>query len=212
VLLTTILSLTAAVLLNEKIKFRNIFRAGFFFPVITSIIVISIIFVYIYSPYGLINMFIEKYFSAEKIDFLNKPEWALKSVILMTVWSSFGYYMLLFLAGLQSIPEELYESAEIDGANSVQKFFSITIPQLKPIMLFVLVINTIRSLQIFSEIFVMTKGGPLGSTTTAVYYLYNHGFSGYRMGYASSAAYILFIIIVVLCFIQFRFIKYSRNY
>jgi len=177
---------------------------------ITSIIVISMVFTYLYSPFGPINALMQ-FFNIEKIDFLNNTDYALYAVILMTIWSSFGYYMLLFLASLQSIPEELYESADIDGASSSQKFWYITLPMLKPMLLFVIVINTIRSLQVFAEIFVMTSGGPAESTTTVVYYLYNYGFSKYNMGYAAAASYILFIIILIFTLIQFKLVKYKKG-
>ncbi len=133
------------------------------------------------------------------------------SIMVMMIWASFGYYTVLFLAGLQNIPQEIYESAEIDGANSVQQFFRITLPLLRPMLIFALVINTIRSFQIFSQIFVMTQGGPLGSTRTVVYYLYTMGFQKFKMGYASGIAYLLFLIILVFSVIQMKTLSYEEQ-
>jgi len=203
---SVILALITAVFLNEKLIFRNVFRAAYFFPVITSIIVIALIFNYLYATFGPINALL-KTFGFNEIDFLNNPKYALYAVAIMSIWAGFGYFMLLFLAALQSIPEDLYESAAIDGANALQRFFYITLPQLKSMILFVSVICTIRTLQVFSEMFVMTGGGPLDATTTAVYYVYKQGFSKYQMGYASAAAYILFVIILIFSLIQMRIFK-----
>jgi len=207
---TTILALITAVFLNENIPFKKIFRAAYFFPVITSIIVIAMIFNFIYAPFGPLNALL-KHFNIERIDFLNEPSLAMLSIALMSVWASFGYYMLLLLAALQSIPDELYESSALDGATPLKNFWHITLPLLKPMILFVLVISTIRSMQVFSEMFVMTGGGPLEKTTTIVYYLYNYGFSQYKMGYASAAAYILFAIILILSIIQMKVLKSDNN-
>ena len=131
--------------------------------------------------------------------------------MLMNVWASFGYYMVLFLAGLQTIPVELYEAASIDGANDWQKFRYVTLPQLKPIVLLATVINTIRALQVFPEIFAMTQGGPLGSTTTVVWYLYETGFHRFDMGHASAVGYVLFVITMILSWFQIQAFKVEEN-
>jgi multiple sugar transport system permease protein len=125
----------------------------------------------------------------------------------MDVWAASGYYMVIFLAGLQAIPEELYESASIEGATPWQKFVHITLPMLKPTFLFVLVVNSVRSLQVFTEVFVMTGGGPLHSTLTSVFYLYEQAFYKFRLGYASSIAYLLFALTLGLAFLQVRWLK-----
>jgi len=129
---------------------------------------------------------------------------ALLSVMAMDIWVSVGYYMLLFLAGLQQVPRELYAQAELCGASAWQKFRFVTLPLIKPITLYVVLINTIKSFQIFTEIFVMTQGGPVGATSTVVYFVYREGFEKFRMGYASAAAYVLFFVILIVSMIQAR--------
>ncbi len=208
---TTAIAIVLAVFLNKKIKFRSFFRASYFVPVMTSIVVISTIFTYIYSPYGLLNSLLGL-FGIQGKNWLLSTQFALPAIMAMMVWASFGYYTVLFLAGLQNIPEEIYESAAIDGANSVQTFFRVTLPLLRPMLIFALVINTIRSFQIFSQIFVMTQGGPLGSTRTIVYYLYNMGFQKFRMGYASGIAYLLFILILIFSVIQMKTLSYEEQF
>jgi len=208
---TTAIAIVLAVFLNQKIKFRSFFRASYFVPVMTSIVVISTIFTYIYSPYGLLNSLLGL-FGIQGQNWLLSTQFALPAIMAMMIWASFGYYTVLFLAGLQNIPEEIYESAAIDGANSIQTFFRVTLPLLRPMLIFALVINTIRSFQIFSQIFVMTQGGPLGSTRTIVYYLYNMGFQKFRMGYASGIAYLLFILILVFSVIQMKTLSYEEQF
>lgn len=205
---TVIFALSAALLINRKIPFKQIYQAGLFLPVVTSVIVISTIFTYMYSPDGLLNMIFEALgFPKPDPNWLMNTKLALPCIMAMCVWSSFGYYMVLFLAGLQAIPDSLYEAGAIDGANSWQSLWFITLPQLKPIILFVLVINTIHSFQVFPEVFTMTKGGPLGSTTTIVYHLYEEGFHRFQMGSASAIGYILFVIIMVFSMVQMRLFK-----
>lgn len=208
---TTAIAIILAVFLNQRIKFRSFFRASYFVPVMTSVVVISTIFTYIYSPYGLLNSLLNLFGIPGKNWLLN-TNFALPAIMVMMIWASFGYYTVLFLAGLQNIPEEIYESAAIDGANTVQTFFRITLPLLRPMLIFALVINTIRSFQIFSQIFVMTQGGPLGSTRTVVYYLYNMGFQKFRMGYASGIAYLLFILILIFSVIQMKSLSYEEQF
>jgi ABC-type sugar transport system permease subunit len=143
----------------------------------------------------------------EKVSFLAKPETALPSIMFMDVWGAIGYYTILFIAGLRSIPDEIYEAAKIDGANRWQVTFRITLPLLKPTLFFIIAINTIRSFQIFTEIFTMTGGGPRHSTETIVHYLYNVGFRRFEMGYASAIAYILFGIVMVITLVQKRLLR-----
>ncbi len=207
---TTTIAVILAVFLNERIKFRTAFRASYFAPVMTSIIVVATIFLYIYSPFGLLNSFLNL-LGIEGRNWLLNSNFALPAIMVMDIWFSFGYYIVLFLAGLQNIPQELYESAQIDGASGLQRFFKITIPLLRPMFIFALVINTIRSFQIFSEIFVMTQGGPLRATTTMVYYLYNTGFQKFRMGYASALAYILFMVILIFSLTQMKALRYKEG-
>lgn len=205
---TVIFALITAILINRKIPFKQIYQAGLFLPVVTSVIVIATIFTYIYSPDGFLNVMLEKFgFSKPEPNWLMNTRLALPCIMAMCVWSSFGYYMVLFLAGLQAIPSSLYEASSVDGASSWQQFLFITLPQLKPIMLFVLVINTIHSFQVFPEVFAMTKGGPLGSTTTIVYHLYEEAFHRFQMGSASALGYILFVIILIFSIVQMKLFK-----
>lgn len=208
---TTTIAVLLAVILNRAIRFRAFFRAAYFLPSVTSIIVISTLFVYIYAPFGPLNGLLSL-LGVERTNWLLSTTWAMPAIMLMSIWASFGYYTLLFLAGLQNIPDELYEAASIDGATTRQQFFRVTLPLLRPMFVFVLVINTIRSFQIFSEIFVMTQGRPLGKTTTAVYYLYTMGFQRFDMGYASALAYVLFFIILIFSLVQYRLVQGERLY
>lgn len=200
--LTTIGALILALLIEDNFKGRAIFRSAYFIPSITSMVVIALIFTNLYSRGGYLFLLAEMAgLSPPPNGFLLSNKTALFSVMAMDIWMSLGYYMLLFLAGLKSIPRELYEAAEVSGAGFFRKLFSITIPLLKPIALYIIVINTIKSFQVFVEIFVMTQG-KYGSTT-AVYYLYEAGLSRFEFGYASAAAYLLFLIIAAFSVAQF---------
>lgn len=209
--ITTAIAVILAVFLNEKIKFRAFFRASYFAPVVTSIVVIATIFVYIYLPFGPLNSLL-RLIGIEGRNWLLDPRFALPSIMVMSIWASFGYYTILMLAGLQSIPSELYEVADIDGATGIRKFFTITLPLLRPMLIFALIINTIRSFQIFAEIFVMTQGGPIGTTTTIVFYLYRMGFMRFRMGQASAIAYILFAVILIFSLAQMKLLRYGERF
>jgi len=204
---TTVAALGLALLVNRRFRFREFFRAGFFLPAITSMVVVALIFTNLYERGGYIAMLAQLAgFSPPESGFLFDKRTALFAIMAMDVWMSVGYYMLIFLAGLQSIPKELYEAAEICGASHFRKFISITLPMLQPVALFVIVINSIKSFQVFVEIFVMTKGA--FDTSTAVYFIYDTALrSGFRLGYASAAAYILFLIIAIFSILQFSLIK-----
>ena len=209
---TMILALFAAVLINTKVPFKQIYQAGFFLPVAASVIVIAMVFTYLYAPDGLLNFCLQRlHLPTPEPSWLLNTGLALPAIMAMNVWASFGYYTVLFLAGLQTIPAEQYEAAAIDGANEWQKFRYITIPQLKPIILVATVINTIRAFQVFPEIFAMTQGGPLGATTTMVWYLYETGFHRFDMGNASAVGYILFFITMCFSWVQMRAFKFEEN-
>ncbi len=204
--ITTIIALTIANVLksNLNIRGKQVFQSGYFMPVVTSIVVIATIFSYLYSPVGYLTAFAK--FLGLTIrhgrGILAEPNYAFPAIMIMDIWASFGYYTILFLAGLESIDKNVYEAAELDGARGFKLFRYVTLPLLSPMLFFVLVINTIRSFQIFVEIFVMTGGGPLRRTTTLVYYLYEMGFHKMKMGYAAAISYILFAIILVFTIIQ----------
>lgn len=203
---TTVISLGLALLVNRNFTGRTIFRSAYFMPSVTSLIVVALIFTNLYSRGGYILLLAEMLgLNPPENGFLLSNMTALYSVMAMDVWMSVGYYMLLFLAGLKSIPDELYEAAEVNGASMWQKFRYITLPLLKPVALFIIVINTIKSFQVFVEIFVMTRGNY--GTSTAVYFIYETGLSRFEFGYASAAAYVLFVIIAVFSLIQFKLFR-----
>lgn len=209
---TTVLSLILALLVNREFRGRGLFRAGYFVPSITSLVVVALIFTNLYSRGGYVVMLAQMVgIETPQNGFLYDNDTALYAIMAMDVWMSVGYYMLIFLAGLKSIPDELYEAAEINGASQIRQFFSITLPLLKPVALFILVINSIKSFQVFVEIFVMTKGK--FDTMTAVYFIYERGLTTqFEFGYASAAAYILFVIIGIFSLSQFVLFRQRKEY
>ena len=206
--LTIALSLGAALLLNAKLtRFKTVFRTIYFIPFVTTLVAVSIVCRYLYhTKYGLLNYGLG-FFGVEPIDWLGDPRWAMPAIILLAVWKNFGYNMLIFIAGLQSIPSELYDAAEIDGAGPVRRFFNVTLPLLGPTMLFVGVVTMIGYFQLFAEPYVMTMGGPLRATTSVVLLMYEEGFRWWRMGYAAAIAFVLFLVILVATLLQFRLQK-----
>jgi multiple sugar transport system permease protein len=205
---TTAIALGLALLLNDKFRGRTFFRAAYFMPSITAMVVIALIFSNLYARGGYIHLLAQMAgLHPPENGFLLSTSTALASIMAMDIWMASGYYMLLFLGGLQTIPAELYEAARISGASSWQRFRYITLPMLKPVMLFIIVINSIKSFQVFVEIFVMTKGGPLNATFTGVYFVYETGLRQFDFGYASAAAYVLFAVIALASVIQFKMLK-----
>jgi len=202
------ISLFMAIILNEKfIKAKAVFRAGYFIPVITTIVAVAIVWKWLYNPeYGLMNWLLSL-LDIPRQEWLRSPRLALPSLIIMSVWKNFGYNMVIFLAGLQAIPASLYEAASIDGANDFQSFWYVTIPSLKPTLLFVTITTTIGYFQFFAEPYVMTQGGPMNSTMSIVLYMYNYGFKFFKLGYASAVSYVLFAIIFIFTMAQFKFKK-----
>lgn len=206
--LTIALSLATALLLDHKlVRFKGFFRTIYFIPFVTTLVAVSIVWRYLYhTKYGVFNYGLS-FLGIGPIDWLGDPNWAMPSIILMAVWKSFGYNMLIFIAGLQAIPSELYDAAEIDGAGPVRRFLNVTLPLLGPTLLFVGVITMIGYFQLFAEPYVMTQGGPLRSTTSVVLLMYEEGFRWWRMGYAAAIAFVLFIIILIATLLQFRLQK-----
>ena len=204
---TTIIALILAVLIAEKIPGYKIFQAGYFIPSITSMVVIALIFSALYAKNGYLHL-LGNMISINPPDdgYLFSTSTALPAVMVMDIWVAIGYYVLLFLSGIKSIPDEIHEAARLDGAGFWRRLTQVTLPQITPILLFILVINTIRSFQIFIEIYVMTKGGPLGSTSTVVYFVFDEGLQKFNMGYASAAAYLLFLIILIFSYLQMKLI------
>ncbi|HBT39526.1 MAG TPA: sugar ABC transporter permease [Pseudothermotoga sp.] len=205
---TTVISLFLAVLLTSGIRFKRLFQAGYFLPSVISMVVISMVWLYIYSATGPLNMLLRSLgIDVPARSWLASEKTALGSIMVMDVWSAVGYYTVLFVAGLQSLPLQLYEAAKIDGATKWQIFKSITLPLLKPTILFVVSINSIRSFQIFTEIFTLTGGGPANSTQTIVHYLYDVSFRKFEMGYGSAIAYVLFFIVMAMTVLQRKILK-----
>ena len=205
---TTAIALVLALLLNNRFRGRTFFRAAYFMPSITAIVVIALIFTNLYARDGYIHLLARMLgLHPPENGFLLSDKTALAAIMAMDIWMASGYYMLLFLGGLQTIPAELYESAQLAGASRWQQFRYITLPLLKPVTLFIIVINSIKSFQVFIEVFVMTKGGPLNATYTGVYFVYETGLRQFDFGYASAAAYIVFAIIAVASLIQFRLLR-----
>lgn len=209
---TTTLALLLAVVLNSTPRFQGFFRAALFLPSVTSLIVLALIFSNLYSSDGYLTAIcrlLHVPFPAR--GWLQDRFTALPSIMAMDVLIASGYYMVLFLSALQTIPRDLYEVAELAGASSWQRFWRITLPMLRPTLLFVIVINTIRSFQIFIEIYVMTRGGPLGSTSTLMYSVYVNAFEkSDMMGYACALAYIAFVIILLFSLVQMWLLQANK--
>lgn len=201
--LSVAVSLGVALMLNSKLaKWKSFYRAAYFLPVISSLIAVSIVWRYLYHPaHGLLNYALSMADIAP-VDWLGDPDIAMPAIIIMAVWKNFGYNMLIFIAGLQNISDELYEAAHIDGAGWWMQFKSITIPMLKPTTVFVVMITVIGYFQLFAEPYVMTQGGPLNSTMSIVLLMYEQGFRWWNMGFAAAIAFILFLIIMVFTVVQ----------
>jgi ABC-type sugar transport system permease subunit len=206
------LALTVAALLNRKIAGKRWLRTMFFAPVVMSSVAAAVIWRWVYEPnFGLLNWFLGL-FGVPAINWLNDPSAAMFALIVMGVWKTFGVNMVLFSAGLQGIPDHYYEAAAIDGAGAWHKFWHITLPLLSPTTFFILVMSVIGSFQVFDTVYVLTSGGPLGSTKVLVFYLYEQAFKFFEMGYASAVAYLLFAIIFVLTLLQVKYLKGSIHY
>ncbi|MBN1895173.1 sugar ABC transporter permease [bacterium] len=202
-------SLAVAVLLDRRIFGKKWVRTAFFAPVVISPVAAAVIWRWMYDPnFGLFNYFLG-WFRLGPVNWLNDPRSAMFALILMGVWKSFGVNMVLFSAGLQGIPESYYEAAEIDGAGKWTRFWRITVPLLSPTTFFILVMSMIGSFQVFDTVWVLTSGGPLGSTKVMVFYIYEHAFKFFEMGYASAVAYVLFAMLAFLALIQVKAMKSS---
>ncbi len=205
-----VFSLALALALNQNIKGIRLFRTIYFVPVVSSMVAVALMWRWMYNPTsGVLNFMLNQTFKYLHLpftapDWLQSPIWAMPAIIIMSVWKGMGYNMVLFLAGLQGIPRHLYEAAEIDGASQQKQFWSITLPLLTPTTFFVLIMSVIGSFQVFEQAYIMTQGGPVRSTVTTVYYIYENGFQWHRMGYASAVAWALFAMILVVTLVQWR--------
>ncbi len=194
-----------AILINQKIRGITLYKILLYLPVIVSIVVAAIAFKWLYAGQGILN-YILTLFHLEPIGWLVDTKWALFSVAIVTIWKGIGYYMMIYLAFLMSVPQDLYEACDIDGANFLTKHLTVTIPHIMPTIALVSTISTISAMKVFAEIYVMTKGGPLNSTKTIVYYIYERAFENLDLGYASALAVVLLIVVMlfslinILCF------------
>ena len=203
-----VVSFLLALLVNQNLRGSTIFRTAFFSPVLLSMTVVSILWTVILNPtpgYGLINTVLDK-MGLPGCMFLRSAETALNSILGMSVWQLSGYYMMIFLAGLQGVPGDLYEAASIDGANAIDKIIHITIPSIRNVSVFVILMTTISAMKMFTQSYVMTSGGPDNSTTTMVFYIYQQGIKYHNIGFASAASVVFFIIVVSISFIVKRFV------
>jgi multiple sugar transport system permease protein len=206
--LSLIASLGAAMLLNSPLaRFKPFFRTALFAPVVTTVVAVAVIWRYLFNTkYGLINYVLDS-IGMPTVDWLGDPHWAMPTIILFAVWKNFGYNMIIFMAGLQAIPGDLYEAARIDGASAIAQFRHITLPMLKPTMVMVGILTVSGYFQLFAEPYVMTEGGPLQSTTSVLYLMYEEGFKWWNLGSASAVAFILFVIMFVVTAAMLRLSK-----
>ena len=203
--LSILASLGAALLLDSKLaRFKGFFRTALFAPVVTTVVAVAVIWRYLlHTRYGLINYTLG-WFGIAPIDWLGDPHWSMPAIILFAVWKNFGYNMIILLAGLQAIPRDLYEAARIDGASFTQQLRFITLPSLRPTMLLVAIITVSGYFQLFAEPYVMTRGGPLQSTVSVLYFMFEEGFTWWSLGRASAIAFLLFLIIVAATMLLIR--------
>lgn len=206
--LTLVVGLATALALNRGItRFRTLFRVGFYLPVVTSIVAIAVVWRFVLNPdQGLVNALLQSA-GIHGPNWLADPALAMPSIIVMATWRNLGFAMVIFLAGLQTIPATLYEAAAIDGAGRWQAFRYVTLPMLRPTLLFMTVITTIGYLQLFEEPYVMTAGGPLDRTLSISMYMFQQGFQFFHQGYAAAIAWVLFLIVAVVAFVQFRVLR-----
>lgn len=199
------IALLCALALNRGVRGQTFFRVVYFLPVVTSTVAAALVWSWLFnSNFGLINAGLSLVGVTDLPKWMGSTKWAMPAVIIVSIWQNLGYAMVLFLAGLQNIHQEVRDAAELDGATGWDRFWTITLPLLSPTMFFVLIISIIGSFQVFELVFVMTKAGPANATNTLVYYIYQNGFQFYQMGYASAAAMILFLIVLVFTLAQYR--------
>ncbi len=200
-----IFGLAVAVLLNQKVRWVGFWRVVYYLPVVLPPVAVSLLWLWIFNPqYGILNGILWQVFGIRGPSWLQDTTWVLPSLIIMAVWGMLGRNMIIYLSGLQSISPELYEAAEIDGANARHKFMRITLPLLTPIIFFNLVMGLIDSFKIFTQAYVMTEGGPRNASLFYVYYLYQNAFQRFRMGYASALAWVFFFVILLMTLLVFR--------
>lgn len=193
--------LVIAILINQHIRFANLYKILIYLPVIVSIVVAAIAFKWLYADQGILNYIVTR-LGLDSIGWLTDPDFALYSVIFVTIWKGIGYYMIIYLASLMSVPKELYEACDIDGANFITKHLTVTIPHIMPTIALVTTISSISAMKVFAEIYVMTKGGPLDASKTIVYYIYERAFENLDLGFASAMAVVLLVIVMIFSLIN----------
>lgn len=203
--LSVALSLGAAMLVNARLaRFKTLFRTIFFLPVVSTLVAVAVVWRALYHPEaGLLNQLLGL-FGVNPIDWLGDPDWAMPAIILMAAWKNFGFNMIIFIAGLQAIPDRLYEAARLDGADAWAQFRHVSLPMLAPTFLFVALMTMIGYLQLFAEPYVMTQGGPANATLSVVMLMYQEGFRWWNMGFAAALAFVLFAIILAGTLVQLR--------
>lgn len=210
--ITILLALIISVLVDKYVIGKTPVKLALFMPYISNIVAISIVWVVMYSPYGPITQFLKSIGIKNPPEWLGDFHWALPAIIIMSIWAGIGYCVLIYTSAIQALPEELYEAAKLDGASGFQQFINITIPMLSPTTFFLVTTTLIGSFQVFGQIYIMTKGGPGTSTHVLVYYIYTSAFSFFKMGYAASMSWILFIILFVVTIIQWKYQDKWVNY
>jgi len=205
-------SLGAALLVNSKVaRLRNFFRTVFFAPVVTTLVAVAVVWRYIFhTRYGFLNYGLSE-FGIGPIDWMGDPHWAMPAIVILAVWKNFGYNMIILLAALQSIPEDLYEAARIDGASGWQLFRHVTLPSLAPVLMLVSILTMTGYFQLFAEPYVMTEGGPLQSTLSVLYFMYEEGFKWWSLGRASAVAFLLFVLMFAVTVLQLRIGRREAN-
>lgn len=204
-----IFPLFLAILINQKIKGTTLYKILIYLPVIVSIVVAAIAFKWLYADQGILNYIVTK-LGLEPLGWLTDPNVALYSVIIVTIWKGIGYYMIIYLAALMNVPNEQYEACDIDGANFLTKHLTVTIPHIMPTIALVTTISAISAMKVFAEIYVMTKGGPLNSSKTIVYYIYERAFENLDLGYASAMAVVLLAIVMVFSLVNILYFERDK--
>ncbi|WP_201714351.1 carbohydrate ABC transporter permease [Rossellomorea arthrocnemi] len=207
-----ILPIFLAILVNQQVKGIGFFRSAYYVPVVTSMVVVGIAWKWVYADKGILNYILESLgLISEPVNWLTSTTTSIFAVMVVTIWKGLGYYMVIYLAGLQSISDDLYEAADIDGASKWKQIWHITIPLLMPSIMIVTIMSSISAMKVFEEIYVMTGGGPLNSSKTLVFYIYEEAFDKLQMGYASAAGVVLFIITLIFSVINIKFMSKKES-
>ncbi|MBD0379969.1 carbohydrate ABC transporter permease [Paenibacillus sedimenti] len=210
--LTIIISLILALWLNRKGWVYGVVQGAIFSPHIISLVSVSLVWMWLMDPqFGLLNWILQL-FGIQKLEWLSSPKSSLLSLVIVAVWKGIGFNSLVFIAGLQSIPKDMYEAADLDESNRWRTFYKITVPMLSPTLFFLIIINLIGSFQVFETIAIMTKGGPVNSTNTLVFYIYEYGFRFFKIGYASAAGVVLLVVVGVLTLLYFKLLSRKIHY